>query len=121
MTRSSRIATTLLLTASFSLSAGEAEIVTARAHPEGTGSYRFDVTLRHSDTGWDHYADGWEVLSPDGKVLGKRVLYHPHVDEQPFTRSLSEVKVPAGTDHVLIRAHDLVHGYGSKQIQLQIP
>ena len=46
------------------------------------------VTLAHPDTGWDHYADGWEVVTGDGTSLGLRVLAHPHVDEQPFTRSL---------------------------------
>jgi hypothetical protein len=121
MTRIPRIAATLLLAVAFNLAAGEVEIVTAHAQPEGTGIYRFDVTLRHADTGWNHYADGWDVLLPDGKPLGNRVLYHPHVDEQPFTRSLSGVEVPAGTDYVLIRAHDLVHGYGSKQFTLQLP
>ena len=35
------------------------------AVPQGSG-WRFDVTISHPDTGWDHYADGWEVLAPDG-------------------------------------------------------
>jgi hypothetical protein len=60
---------------------------TVTANPDGT--YAFSATLKHGDTGWDHYADKFEVLGPGGKVLGTRVLYHPHVNEQPFTRSLS--------------------------------
>jgi hypothetical protein len=55
--------------------AGQAKIVDVEV-TNNNDSYRFDVTLRHDDAGWDHYADGWEVLSPDGKVLGKRVLAH---------------------------------------------
>jgi len=50
---------------------------------------RFDVTLSHADTGWEDYADGWRVELEDGTVLGTRVLGHPHVNEQPFTRSAS--------------------------------
>jgi len=61
------------------------------------------VTLSHPDTGWDHYADGWEVLTPDGTSLGLRILAHPHVAEQPFTRSLGDVKVPAGVRELHIR------------------
>jgi hypothetical protein len=40
--------------------------------PEEGGSYRFDVTVRHADTGWDHYADAWDILTPDGTLLGSR-------------------------------------------------
>lgn len=92
----------------------------AAASPTGRGVYSFDVTLRHADSGWDHYADGWEVVAPDGEILGKRTLYHPHVNEQPFTRSLSGVTVPEGFDHVEIRAHDKVHGYGSELFRINL-
>ena len=83
-------------------------------------SFRFDVTLRHDDSGWDHYADGWEVLSPSGDVLGKRVLAHPHVNEQPFTRSLSGVRIPQGISTVSIRAHDSVHGYNREMFEVSL-
>ncbi len=86
-------------------------IVDAQAVRQG-GGWRFDVTLRHGDTGWDHYADAWSVIGPDGTVLGERVLAHPHVNEQPFTRSLSGVAVPDGIGRVLLRPHDSVHGDG---------
>lgn len=51
------------------------------------GSYAFSATIAHADSGWKHYADKFEVLAPDGTVLGTRILYHPHGDEQPFTRA----------------------------------
>lgn len=73
--------------------------------------WRFDVTIRHPDTGWDHYADGWRVLDMDGVELGLRVLVHPHENEQPFTRSLGGVKIPAGTAQVQIQARDLPTGW----------
>ncbi len=79
-------------------------------------TWRFDVTVKHADEGWDHYADGWYILAPDGTELGYRKLLHPHVDEQPFTRSLSNVTLPANTSTVIIRAHDLVHGDGPDYI-----
>jgi len=87
------------------------EVVAVNAAKSG-GTWRFDVTLNHADTGWKHYADGWGVYLPDGTELGYRVLVHPHVNEQPFTRSLSSVKIPKGTKSVIIRPHDKVHGVG---------
>ena len=109
-----------LLLAPLSATADLPEIVGAKATPTGT-TWRFDVTLRHPDTGWDHYADGWEILSPDGSVLGTRPLAHPHEHEQPFTRSLSSVSVPAGLDHVLIRASCNVDGWTGAEYRLDLP
>ena len=100
--------------------ANEVEIVKATA-AKATSGWRFDVTLKHADSGWQHYANKWEVVSVNGKVLGTRVLYHPHVDEQPFTRSLSGVNIPAGTKEVLIRAYDLKHGRVAKAYKLVLP
>lgn len=90
--------------------ADQAKVEGATARKSGN-SWTFEVTIRHPDTGWDHYADGWAVLAPDGTQLGYRTLHHPHENEQPFTRSLSDVKIPAGVDEVMIRAHDSVHGW----------
>ena len=74
--------------------AGEADVVGVEVSKESAGSYRFDVTVAHGDEGWDHYADAWDVVAPDGTVLGTRVLLHPHENEQPFTRSLGDVAIP---------------------------
>ena len=84
-------------------------------------TYLFRVTIIHKDEGWKHYADKYEVVSPDGKVLGTRILLHPHVDEQPFTRALAGVKIPEGIKEVIIRAHDSVHGYGGQTMKVTIP
>lgn len=92
---------------------GPAEVTEATATQTTPGVWRFAVTIRHADTGWDHYADGWTVTLPDGTELGHRTLHHPHVEEQPFTRSLSGVAVPEGTAQVLIVPHDSVHGAGA--------
>lgn len=101
--------------------AGEADVVNVAVKKAGEGTYRFDVSVAHADTGWDHYADRWEVVAPDDSVLGTRILHHPHVNEQPFTRSLSGVAIPANIDHVVIRAHDSVHEYGGKTMRVKLP
>jgi len=79
------------------------EITQVRVIKEGMG-WRFFVTISHGDTGWDHYANGWEVLDAQGNVLGYREMMHPHVAEQPFTRSLGHVMLPDGTREVFVRA-----------------
>jgi hypothetical protein len=88
---------------------------------EGGGTYRFDVTVRSPDTGWDKYADAWEVRAADGTVLGTRVLTHPHVDEQPFTRSLSGVAIPEEITQVEIAARDLVEGFCGAMMAVVVP
>ena len=100
--------------------AGEADVVDARARLSG-GTWTFDVTVRHADTGWEHYADAWRVVGPDGTVYGARTLVHPHVEEQPFTRSLSGVVIPEAVTTVLIEAHDSVHGWGGRDFTLALP
>ncbi len=72
---------------SITADAGEADVVAATATKTGENTYRFDVTVAHDDTGWDHYANVWQVIGPDGAIIGERILAHPHVNEQPFTRS----------------------------------
>ncbi|MDX2481807.1 MAG: hypothetical protein QNK24_15905 [Desulfuromusa sp.] len=102
------------------LFAGEADVIKVEVDKSGS-TYNFNVTVIHSDEGWQHYANKWDVVSPEGQVLGTRVLYHPHVNEQPFTRSLSGVVINAEISSVIVRAHDLVHGYGGKEIIVELP
>ena len=104
-----------------SVSAGTADVTKANVTCQSDSTCQFTVTLRHADKGWDHYADRWEVLSLEGEVLGTRILYHPHVNEQPFTRSLGGVRIPTSTKQVRIRARDSVHGYGGKEIIVALP
>jgi len=98
-----------------------ADVVGVEIERTGDGTYRFDVTVKSDETGWDKYADKWDVVGPDGAVLGTRVLHHPHVNEQPFTRSLSGVEIPGGVESVTVRAHDKVEGYGGKEMTVEVP
>jgi len=83
----------------------------------GENQYTFSVTLHHNDQGWDHYADAWEILDADtNSVLAVRTLLHPHVEEQPFTRSMSGIRIPPETERILIRGRCNIHGYGGQNI-----
>ena len=106
---------------------GNADVVFVRAAEQSDGSWTFDVTVTHPDTGWDNYADGWDVYLEDGTVLKPdtsspftRLLVHPHVGEQPFTRSQSGIVIPKGVTAVYVRAHDIVDGWGGREVKVDL-
>lgn len=101
--------------------AGEADVIKVNVKKNKKNSYNFSVTVFHKDTGWKHYANKWEIIGENGTILGTRILHHPHVNEQPFTRSLSGVDIPDDVKTVTIRAHDSIHKYGGKVITLELP
>ena len=104
-----------------------ADVLHVKAVQATDGTWTFHVTVRHPDTGWEDYADGWDVLTPDGTVLKPdpdspftRLLLHPHESEQPFTRSQSGIAVPPDVTQVRVRAHDLVDGYGGREVVVDL-
>jgi len=103
---------------SASIKAGDVNIISAEFKKNNT--WNINVTLKHEDTGWSHYADNWRVVDADGNILADRVLYHPHVNEQPFTRSLSNISIPKTTRIVFIEAHDKEHGWTKKRLRIDL-
>lgn len=103
-----------------SIAAGCADVVAATIDSSGD-TYNVSATLLSADTGWDKYADAWEVRALDGTVLGTRILAHPHVDEQPFTRTLGGVEIPDGMKEVEIVARDSVAGFCGVTVIVTVP
>lgn len=101
-----------------SVSASPTEVVKVVFVRSG-GSWNVSVTLRHADTGWKHYANVWIVADMDGNGLGRRVLVHPHVNEQPFTRS-DTITLPAGMTKVQVRAGDKPNGLNSNIVTVDL-
>ena len=120
----------LALIAAFALTLGfaviaapvfaDAPLIEAVDAQENGGRWSFSVALSHPDSGWEHYADGWEIVDAEGNVLGHRTLAHPHVNEQPFTRSLSGVEIPDTLTQVFVRAHCLVDGWGAQMFAVNL-
>lgn len=100
--------------------AGEVDVVDVTIESLGDGKFRINATLAHDDTGWDHYADRWDVLDESGEVIGVRELAHPHVNEQPFTRSVS-ISIPESVKTITVRANDSVHETGGKTFEIAVP
>jgi hypothetical protein len=97
------------------------DVVAARATQQADGTWRFDVTLSSPYDSPDRYADAWRVLGPDGTELGVRVLTHDHASEQPFTRSLAGVEIPAAVSTVTIQGRDRVSGWGGATVEIELP
>lgn len=99
--------------------ASDVEIVKVQLDAKGSGKWRANVTLLHPDSGWEHYADAWRFMTESGKLLGTRVLYHPHENEQPFTRSLT-LDIPIDTSIVYVEAHDKMHGWNKQRVRVDL-
>ena len=87
-----------------------ADVTAVRVRGE-SGAYEFEVEIKSPDVGCAQYADWWEVVDANGKLLYRRILDHSHVDEQPFRRSGGPVPVATDTE-VWVRAHMNTSGYG---------
>lgn len=105
----------------------DADVTFVSATQIGPETWSFSVTVAHPDTGWEDYADGWDVVLPNGTVAKPdaespftRLLLHPHVEEQPFTRSQSNIVIPQDVTQVTVRAHDIVDGFGGREIVVDL-
>ncbi len=100
----------LLMGTSLSSQAREIRADVIKVAVTGEKQYRFNVTLESDETGCAQYADWWEVLDSRGKLLYRRILFHSHPNNQPFTRSGGAV--PLRSDEVVyIRGHMNTLGY----------
>ncbi|MDQ2072276.1 hypothetical protein RBH20_06945 [Haloarcula sp. H-GB4] len=97
----------------------EANVVGVELTDEGSGDYRFDVTLYHDDDGEDGYANWWQVETLAGDRLGRRGLRHAH-STAPFTRS-ETITVPNDVGCVVVRGHDQTHEYGGQAMTVAVP
>ncbi len=97
-----------------------AQVLFVQASQNNAGRWTFDVTVRHNDQGWDHYADAWQVVDLNGNLLAERVLTHPHDNEQPFTRSQGNIDLPPDLTQVIVRAKCNVHGFGGQEVLLDL-
>lgn len=97
-----------------------ASVVGAQATNDGD-TWTFALTVRSDDISATEFGDSWELRTLDGDVLATRVLAHEHINEQPFTRSMSGIVIPEGITTVLGVAHHSVGGYCGETLEIQLP
>lgn len=97
------------------------DVVAARITPLSGNRFDFDVTISSAYDTPQRYADGFRVVGPKGEVYGERKLLHDHANEQPFTRDLHGVTIPAGIRTVIVEARDLSYGYGGRRLEVALP
>lgn len=97
------------------------DVLSVKVRAARDGTFDFDVTVSSTYDTPARYADGLRARSQSGQVFGERKLFHDHADEQPFTRDLYNVKIPAGVSSVVIEARDLRYGYGGKTQVVRLP
>lgn len=91
--------------------ADEAKVISVSGKQE-QGVWRFDVTIDHTDLGWQDYVNKFRIMSPDGTVLGERPIPLPLIEERPFSRSISQIIIPADVSEIIVQAHEKKGGWG---------
>ena len=66
--------------------AAGADVVAVRGFG-GPDAWLLEVTVRSPDTGCERYADWWEVVTPEGELLSRRILDPSPLSEPPSPRA----------------------------------
>ena len=97
------------------------DVVSVKVTPRSAGVFDFDITVSSPYDTPQRYADAIRVVAKPNIVLGERILFHDHADEQPFTRDLQGVKIPSNIRSVAVQARDKANGYGGRTVEVKLP
>ena len=97
------------------------DVVDAELEPTGDDTWRVSATISSPYDTPERFADAFRVSTADGTVLGVRELLHDHANEQPFTRSLEDVEIPADVERVIVEGRDLANGWGGTTVEVPVP
>lgn len=95
--------------------------VVAASAQKQAGRWTVTVTLQHAASGWDHFASGFAVLTPDGTRIGYLDLTHPDMDQGRVTASLRRLTIAGDTPFVLIRTRCSLVGWAAEPVRVDLP
>ncbi len=96
------------------------DVVEATVECGGEATCTAEATISSPYDSPERYADAFRVSTPQGEVLGVRELLHDHAGEQPFTRSLTGVRIPSGVDEVVVEGRDQANGWGGETVTVPV-
>jgi hypothetical protein len=107
---------------------GDANVTDVYVREEKDGTWTFHVTVEHPDKNWFDYADGWDVVLPDGTAILPDAFHQytkhlrtPQTDaKKPIVRTQKKIEIPEGVDKVRVRAHDKKDGWGGAEIEVDL-
>lgn len=97
------------------------DVIDVRVHARSDNRFDFGAMISSPYDTPQRYADASRVMSTEGVAFGTRTLFHAHASEQPFTRDLHGVAIPAWINTVVIQARDKKYGYGGKTLHVTLP
>lgn len=83
-------------------------------------SWEVRVRLHHEDEGWDHYADGWRILSESGEVLANGALREPNLGPASYMITLPTVMLPSFHRVVIVEAHESRLGWSPHRVRVDL-
>ena len=108
--------------------AGDADVTSVFARQDEDSTWTFHVTVEHKDVSWEDYANGWDLVLPDGASVKTdkfsdftKPIRQPHVNEKrPNLRTQRGIVLPEGTETVTVRVHDKKGGWGGKEVVVDL-
>ena len=100
---------------------GPANVVGAAATRNLDGTFDMRVTVRSADKGPEYYCDRIEFVDADGKVVHTHRVAKPHPNEQPFSESLRNLRLPEGLEQITLRARMAPDKATGKDRTLKLP
>ena len=100
---------------------GPANVVGAAVTRNLDGTFDLRITVRSADKGPEYYCDRIEIVDPEGKLLHTHRVAKPHPNEQPFSETLRNLRLPAELEQVTLRARMLPDKTTGKDRTLKLP
>jgi hypothetical protein len=100
---------------------GPANVVGAAVTRNLDGTFDVRITVRSADKGSEYYCDRIEILDAEGKILHTHRVAKPHFNEQPFSETLRNLRLPADLEQVTLRARMRPDNATGKDRTLKLP